>query len=311
VARRHGLALHAVRLGQHLAHGRDAGLDRPARAAGVLHDEGAQPRVFLELLFLQQRADLVALAAETDDETAGEVRVPRVAAERAAQEVHRLAGLFHAAAGAVREGDDPVDVREVREAFRREPLRDPVHDGRGAVHRREHADEVARAHLPVRADDALEGRALRLGDHLDGPVVGAGRVVAVELPELDVVRMDVAARCDVGGGEADDHVVLPDRLALRDRARRDLVTGGHLSARRHVLRVDAGTERDFGAGDDDVVGLVQADGDAGGVLFADLDHGGSGDDGQGPDDAIAGPRVTRGARRSARSAASRPAGSAG
>ena len=41
----------------------------------------------LQLLGAEQRADLVRLAAQADDQHAGEVRVPRVAAERAAQQL--------------------------------------------------------------------------------------------------------------------------------------------------------------------------------------------------------------------------------
>ena len=68
------------------------------------------------LLRAEQRADLVRLAAEADHQHAGEVGVPRVAAERAAQELHAVAVGVHAAAGAVRQRDDAVDVRETRRA---------------------------------------------------------------------------------------------------------------------------------------------------------------------------------------------------
>ena len=57
-------------------------------------------------------ADLVRLAAEPDHQHAGEIGVPRVAAERAAQELHPFAVRIHPAAGAVRQRDDAVDVRE-------------------------------------------------------------------------------------------------------------------------------------------------------------------------------------------------------
>ena len=78
----------------------------------------AQPRTGFEPLLFHEPADLVALAAEAHDQRAGEIGVARVARHRPAQKVHRLAGHLHAAAGAVREGDDAVDVRDSRPAAR-------------------------------------------------------------------------------------------------------------------------------------------------------------------------------------------------
>ena len=97
----------------------DAVRDRLRRAAGVLDAERAQQRAFLQVLRAEQRADLVRLAAEADDQHAGEVGVPRVAAERAPQELHALAVRVHAAAGAVRQRDHAVDVGKRGERARR------------------------------------------------------------------------------------------------------------------------------------------------------------------------------------------------
>ena len=58
----------------------------------------------------KQRADLVRLAAESDDQHAGEVGMARIAAERAAQDRHAVALRVHAAAAAVRQRDHAVDV---------------------------------------------------------------------------------------------------------------------------------------------------------------------------------------------------------
>ena len=102
----------------------DAVRDRLRRAAGVLDRERAQQRAFLELLGAEQRADLVRLAAEPDHQHAGEVGVARVAAERAPQDLHALALRVHAAAGAVRQRDDAVDVRISGEALAREVVGD-------------------------------------------------------------------------------------------------------------------------------------------------------------------------------------------
>src|SRR3954464_13493905 len=51
----------------------------------------------------------------TEDQHPGEVRVPGIAGDRAAQHIHRLAFAAHAAAGAVAERDDAVDIREFGE----------------------------------------------------------------------------------------------------------------------------------------------------------------------------------------------------
>ena len=73
--------------------------------------------------------------------------------------------------------------------------------------------------------------------------------------------------------EADDHVVLEDRLAFADRARCDLVAGGHLAAHREAFALELRADREVTARDDDVVVLVQADGEARRGLFADFDQG--------------------------------------
>ena len=154
-----------------------------ARAAGLLDVEGVQrgpgrPRLFL----LEQAADLVRLAAEADDQHRREVRVARVAAERAPQHLQRLAGAVGRAAGAVRQRDDAVDVREARERARvgvaAEVVGDRARDRRRAVHRGQDADVVARRDAAVGADDAVERR--RRGDVLGRLRAARRRVVARE-----------------------------------------------------------------------------------------------------------------------------------
>jgi hypothetical protein len=64
-----------------------------------------------EPLLFHQAGDLVRLAAQADDEDRREVGVPCVAAQRAAQQLQRLAVARRGAAAAVRERDHAVDVR--------------------------------------------------------------------------------------------------------------------------------------------------------------------------------------------------------
>ena len=54
--------------------------------------------------------DLVGLAAEAEEEDAGEVGVGGVADEDAAEKVGGFAVFGHAAAGAVGDGDDAIDI---------------------------------------------------------------------------------------------------------------------------------------------------------------------------------------------------------
>src|SRR5260221_13214854 len=96
------LALHLVRLGQHLLYARDAVLDRLPRAAFLLDGEGAERGALPESLGGEQHVDLVRLAAEADELRRIEVRMPRIPGDRAAQDVRRFALARHAAAGLVR-----------------------------------------------------------------------------------------------------------------------------------------------------------------------------------------------------------------
>ena len=110
-----------------------------------------------------ERLDLVGLAAEAEEEDAGEVGVGGVADEDAAEEVGGFAVFGHAAAGAVGDGDDAVDVGVGAEDFGGEVGGDAAGDGGGAVDGGEDADVVAGGDAAVGADDALEGGGLGRG----------------------------------------------------------------------------------------------------------------------------------------------------
>ena len=69
-----------------------------------LHHEAVDPAAGRQAFLLQQSAELVAFAAESDDQHRGEVRMARIAPERAAQQLHRLAAHLHAAADGMAEG---------------------------------------------------------------------------------------------------------------------------------------------------------------------------------------------------------------
>jgi hypothetical protein len=112
---RHCLALRRVGDGKHLAQACDAGLDRLACAAGVLDRHGAERVAFGDAVFLLHPADLEDLASEPDQQDAGDVRIRGVAPLGALERLEAFALRGDAAAGAVDQRDDAVDLRIVGE----------------------------------------------------------------------------------------------------------------------------------------------------------------------------------------------------
>ena len=135
MACRHPRARHAIGFGQHFFHRSHTGGDRLGGAALVLHDKGFQTQAFLQLLLLEQLADLIALTTQAHHQSTSEIGVTNVSGHGSAQQVHRLAGHFHAATGAVGKRHHAVDVRIVGQPFRREVFSDLVHHGGRAIHR--------------------------------------------------------------------------------------------------------------------------------------------------------------------------------
>ncbi len=266
VARRQGLARDLVGFGQHRLDARHALAHGLGGAAGVLDGEGMQPRAGLEPFGLEQAVDLVGFAAEPEHQHAGEVGMARVARDGAAQGVHRLAFARHAAAVPVHQRDHAVDVGEVGERAAAEMIGDVARRGRRAVHRGQDADEVARRDAAVGAPYALEGRALGLGHERGRLGGGAEGVVAIEIAHRAVVHVNVVARLHGLGREADDLVVLAQRLVERDRRDRDFVAGRDVGAADHVGARQAGAGQQVGARHHDIVGRVQSDGQRSGRL---------------------------------------------
>ena len=135
MTRRHRRARHAVGFGQHFFHRSHTSGDGLGGAAFVLHDKGFKTQAFLQLLFLEQFADLIAFTTEAHHQRTGEIGMTNVSGHGPAQQVHRLAGHFHAAAGAVGKRHHAVDVRIIGQAFGCEIFSDLVHHGGRAIHR--------------------------------------------------------------------------------------------------------------------------------------------------------------------------------
>ena len=217
---RHRLALYLVRFRQHLLHTCDAVLYRLPRAALLLDGEGTKLVALLQTLRCHEHVDLVRLAAKPDDLRRVEVRMPRVAGDRAAEQVGRFALRRHAAPRLMRQRDDAVHVRIIVQPVL-EVLGDHARDGRRAVHARQDADVVARGDTSIGALDAHEGR--RRLDVLRELDTGAEGVIALKVAHGDVMHVDVVAGRDRLRGEADDLVIAMHRFALRHGAHGDLV----------------------------------------------------------------------------------------
>jgi hypothetical protein len=110
VGDRGGGAGGAVRDLGHLLQHLEPGVDGAAGAAGLLDRHVAEVAVRAHPARADQVGDLHDLAAEAHEEDAAEVRVARIARERAEERVVALVRPRHAAAGAVDDGHDAVDV---------------------------------------------------------------------------------------------------------------------------------------------------------------------------------------------------------
>ena len=258
-AGRHRLAPDLVGVGQRLAHEGDAGFHGLAGAADFLDVHRAQPAG--EFLLLHQPADLVDLAAQPQHDDGGEIRMPRIAAERAPQQRQRLV-LRHAAAGLVGQRDHAIDIGKIRqrivagERILLEDVGDDARDMRAAVHRGEDADIVAGGDAAVGTADAVEGRGqIEIRRRRD---VDAEGVVFGEIAHAAILGVDMLARRDRRGRKADDLAVAADRLAHRDRPDRHLVARGNPLDRGHAVgHHHAG--RQAGACDQHAIIGMQAD----------------------------------------------------
>jgi hypothetical protein len=180
--------------------------------------------------------------------------VAGIAREGAEQGLVALVLEAHAAAGAVHDRHDAVDVLKVAEPgglHRR--LGDEAGDRARAVHRGEHADIVAGAEAAVVA--AVAHEAARRLDRGERGCVDADGVIAAVLAHAEVLGVDMGAGRDVGGGAADDLAVADHRLARGDGAERDLVAALDRLGERDALGQDGAGGEVLERDGDGVVGM--------------------------------------------------------
>ena len=257
-----GLALDCVGLRQHVVDQRNAFRDSFRGAARVLNAEDAQRVAFTQTAVGQPGVDLIRLATESDHQHACEIGVGRVTRQRALQNLHAGAFGVHAAAGAVRQRDHTIDIREF---FKCSGI---CHPGKMVGNRacrrsrtidaRQDADVVARGYAAVFALDAHETGLFFgwLGLHVVTKSVVA-RKVALVRAHVEVVRVNMLAGGNRFAGKADDLVVAAHRLAGRDGVRGDLV-----ASRDQTLDDDTlgrRTADELRAGDEHIVLGMEAD----------------------------------------------------
>src|SRR4051812_10309574 len=256
---RDSLPTDLVRLLEHLPHEGEPGFHRLADAAHALdvHVADAVRQVVLS----QQLADLVHLAPETEHDDVREVRMPRVARKRATQELKPFAGR-HPAAGLVRQRNHAINIGEFRqrliacERVALERIGDEAGRVGAAVHRRQDADVVAGRDAPVRTNDPLERS--RLGNVVGRLCIHAIGVVLREVAHAHVVDMHMLPWSNGLGREADDLIVLSDRLTLLDPADSYLVPRGDALGRDDPLP-DWRARKQGRAGDDHAVSFMKTD----------------------------------------------------
>src|SRR5690606_25834575 len=95
-------------------------------------------------------------------------------------------------------------------------------------------DVVARPNATIPAFVAQKRPPLMFGDELDGFDFGTESVVAGEVADGEVMRVNVIAGGDRLGGEADDLPVATHRCAFGNGSERDFVPAGDELVHRNV-----------------------------------------------------------------------------
>ena len=195
-----------------------------------------------------------------DQDIRADVRVPRHAAEHAAERFVRHAAILHAAARLMHQRQHAVDVRIRRQRCGVEPPGDVfAHRGR-TIHGRDDGDVIPRSRPAVRAAVTSKGsvrdRRWRRGNF------GAVFVVLRQRAGGQVVRMHPLAGCDRLRRHANRMAVADDALAFADRRQRDLVAKLDVAREIHrpSIHGDPRPRWQWARGDADVIARMNMDG---------------------------------------------------
>jgi hypothetical protein len=245
-----------VGLGCHFPELSDAALDGLAGAAGLLDGHVAEIAVLAHPAPANQVRHLHDLAAKAQEQDAGEVRIAGIALQGAEQGVVTLVIARHAAAGAMDDRHDTVDILELVEpALFLHSLGNEAGDGARAVHGGENAEIVAgadRAVSPVIAHEVTLFR--RRGKRQD---LGREFLRLGVATHTQIMDMNVLARRNHAGGNADGLTVAEHLLTFGNRAYRNLVSARHRFGERYI---EPGHHRAAGQvleGNDHIVGCIE------------------------------------------------------
>ena len=175
------------------------------------------------------------------------------------QQVHRLAGHLHAAAGMMAEGGNAIDIRVFGQTILGEIVGDGMDHGGRAIYCRDDGDEVAGAGAAIGAHVSLEASALCLGQNVNGFEILSITIVALKLPKLHIVIVQHGAGHQVRFGKTNGHVVFQDRLALGDVVHRQLIARRYDFAGHHIAARDCRAGGDLLQRHRDIVRRVQSD----------------------------------------------------
>jgi hypothetical protein len=234
----------------------DAALDGLAGAAGLLDRHVTEIAVRAHPPATDQVRHLHDLAAKAQEQDAGEVRVAGIALQGAEQGVVALVIARHAAAGAMDDRHDAIDIFELVEpALFLHSLGDEAGDGARAVHGGENAEIVAgadRAVSPVIAHEVALFR--RRGKR---PDLGREFLRLGMTAHAEIVHVNVFSRRNRAGRDADGLPVAEHLLAFGNRAHRNLVSARHRFGERDVEPGHVCATGQILEGNDHVVGCIE------------------------------------------------------
>ena len=211
-----------------LFHLSDAGLYRPAGAAGLLNHQPPQHGTGGQAGFLEESVDVVGLTAQSAHQRAGHIGISDVSRQDAPQVGHGSPGFLQTAARGSDKGNHRIHIWIVpQHRLGKVICNFPGHCG-GAVAAHDHCNAVAGSHLPVLPHIAQKGAPLCWWNQLHRAVVHAERSVLGHRVKVDGVVVHMCAGLHITGGVADYRIVFQYGLPFPDGP------GGDFMAQRDI-----------------------------------------------------------------------------